>query len=78
MRRPFFAAGSIASLTFLVLSLCVLTIATDASFFNLNSGFALLGTDKPAETLELPVGTCNAETPCVNGACCAGVRLPLL
>ncbi|EUC34226.1 glycoside hydrolase family 18 protein [Bipolaris zeicola 26-R-13] len=23
--------------------------------------------------LELPVGTCNAQTPCVNGACCSGV-----
>ncbi|KAH0437120.1 glycosyl hydrolase family 18 [Colletotrichum camelliae] len=41
--------------------------------FLLNSAFSILGTDAPAELLELPVGTCNAETPCVNGACCSGI-----
>jgi hypothetical protein len=41
--------------------------------FLLNSAFAVLGVDAPAQLLELPVGTCNAQTPCVNGACCSGV-----
>lgn len=45
--------------------------------FLLNSAFSILGTDAPAELLELPVGTCNAETPCVNGACCSGVSRSL-
>ncbi|KAI0206817.1 hypothetical protein F4808DRAFT_466759 [Astrocystis sublimbata] len=40
------------------------------SYFNLNSAFALLRTDIPAEALDLPIGTCNDETPCPNGACC--------
>ncbi|KAF2222118.1 hypothetical protein BDZ85DRAFT_239225 [Elsinoe ampelina] len=43
------------------------------SFFNVNSAFALLSTDLAAETLDLPIGTCNARTPCPNGACCSGV-----
>lgn len=41
--------------------------------FRLNSAFAILSVDAQAELLELPVGTCNAGTPCVNGACCSGV-----
>ncbi|KAK1655797.1 hypothetical protein BDP81DRAFT_388694 [Colletotrichum phormii] len=41
--------------------------------FRLNSAFSILGVDAPAELLELPVGTCDAETPCVNGACCSGI-----
>ncbi|KAI0546598.1 hypothetical protein F4679DRAFT_409115 [Xylaria curta] len=40
------------------------------SYFNLNSAFSLLRTDLPAEALDLPIGTCNDETPCPNGACC--------
>lgn len=43
----------------------------DQSYFLLNSAFGILGTDTPAQALELPVGTCNEQTPCVNGACCS-------
>lgn len=56
-----------------------LSAAENSSYFNLNSAFGLLGSDLPAQLLDLPVGTCNAETPCVNGACCSGVstvRIP--
>jgi len=42
------------------------------TFFRLNSAYALLGTDSPAQLLDLPIGTCNAQTPCPNGACCSG------
>jgi hypothetical protein len=53
-------------------------VKADASVeanFRLNSAFSILGVDASAELLELPVGTCNAQTPCVNGACCSGVCL---
>ena len=43
--------------------------------FRLNSAFSVLGVDASAELLELPVGECNAQTPCPNGACCSGVSL---
>ncbi|KAF5523516.1 Chitotriosidase-1 [Colletotrichum aenigma] len=42
------------------------------SYFALNSAYGLLQNTVAAEDLELPVGTCNANTPCVNGACCSG------
>ncbi|KAF2219278.1 hypothetical protein BDZ85DRAFT_44460 [Elsinoe ampelina] len=34
---------------------------------------ALLGNGPNAQLLDLPIGTCNAQTPCPNGACCSGV-----
>ncbi|KAJ8124820.1 hypothetical protein O1611_g8820 [Lasiodiplodia mahajangana] len=43
------------------------------SYFNLNSAFSLLRTDLPAQALDLPIGTCNPETPCPNGACCGTI-----
>ncbi|KAF5502647.1 Chitotriosidase-1 [Colletotrichum aenigma] len=48
---------------FSILYFSALVVAGNSTFFNLNSAFALLGTDLPAETLDLPVGTCNADTP---------------
>ena len=47
------------------------------SYLNLNSGYGLLRTNIAAEALDLPIGTCNAATPCPNGACCAGVSVPV-
>ena len=43
----------------------------DQNYFLLNSPFGILTNRLAAETLDLPTGTCNSETPCVNGACCS-------
>jgi hypothetical protein len=45
----------------------------DQNYFLINSAFGILQSELPAEALELPTGTCNDETPCVNGACCSKV-----
>lgn len=43
----------------------------DQNYFLLNSPFGILKNELAAQVLDLPTGTCNAETPCVNGACCS-------
>ena len=43
------------------------------SYFLLNSAFGILQNKLAAQALDLPVGTCNDQTPCVNGACCSKV-----
>lgn len=46
----------------------------DQNYFLLNSPFGILRNELAAQALVLPTGTCNSETPCVNGACCSIVR----
>ena len=43
----------------------------EQTYFIQNSAFGILSNELPAQTLDLPVGTCNDQTPCVNGACCS-------
>jgi hypothetical protein len=43
----------------------------DQNYFLLNSPYGILRNKLAAQVLELPTGTCNSETPCVNGACCS-------
>ena len=43
----------------------------DQNYFLLNSPFGILKNNLAAQVLELPTGTCSAETPCINGACCS-------
>jgi hypothetical protein len=43
----------------------------DQNYFLLNSPYGILKNKLAAQVLELPTGTCNSETPCVNGACCS-------
>ena len=45
----------------------------EQSYFLVNSAFGILRNDIPAQALDLPTGTCNDKTPCVNGACCSSV-----
>ncbi|KAI4693518.1 uncharacterized protein J4E88_001891 [Alternaria novae-zelandiae] len=45
----------------------------EQSYFLVNSAFGILRNDIPAQALDLPTGTCNDQTPCVNGACCSSV-----
>ena len=72
MRSP------LASWAVLVLSvLSHRAAAADASVLEANSAFGLRQSNIASQgDWELPVGTCNADTPCVNGACCSGVSLP--
>ncbi|KAH7317111.1 family 18 glycosyl hydrolase [Stachybotrys elegans] len=56
----------------LFLAFFVQKIAAE-SYFNRNSPYGILQNYLSAETLELPVGTCNEHTPCVNGACCSKI-----
>ncbi|CZT06465.1 uncharacterized protein RAG0_12166 [Rhynchosporium agropyri] len=54
------------------LALCVLLHQVVAeNFLALNSVYGLLGNTISAAAVDLPVGTCNADTPCINGACCS-------
>ncbi|CAN9115600.1 unnamed protein product [Alternaria alternata] len=45
----------------------------EQSYFLLNSAFGILQNNLAAQALDLPVGTCNDQTPCVNGACCSSI-----
>lgn len=51
------------------------------SLISLATAFApqtssLLRSLHPIATRDLPIGTCNSDTPCVNGACCGTVIGP--